>query len=195
MQAALRRLVRFCASGNLSRLLVLLIAPFFGLPLLPPLQLLWLSLVTDGLLGLGMSLEQPQAVMDRPPERWDFTRDLGFQVIGISLLTAALGAVAFFGGRAEWGSVIFTFLAFAQISHFLVFRPLRMPLLSLGLLALVFALQLAALYFSPLAHFLGLAPLSPFDLSLALMGGVLVFAALESIRRALRKMEALPQRA
>ncbi|HEY6074465.1 MAG TPA: hypothetical protein VIV15_14020, partial [Anaerolineales bacterium] len=108
---------------------------------------------------------------------------------------AALAVVAAFNGPAEWSGVIFSFLTFAQISHFLAWRPLRLPLPSLGLLALVFALQLAALYFSPLAHFLGLAPLSTLDLSFALMGGVLVFAALESIRRALRKMDNLPHRA
>ena len=44
--------------GNLGKLLAVFAGPFFGLPLLfDPFQLLWLNLVTDGVLGLGIGVE------------------------------------------------------------------------------------------------------------------------------------------
>jgi Ca2+-transporting ATPase len=132
--------------------------------------------------------------MYRPREKADFTYSAAWQAVGIGLLTAALPILAYFTGRAAWESVTFTFLGFAQIAHLLAARSRRIPFLSFGLLALVFALQLAALYFPPLAQLLGLVPPTSLDLSFALVSGALVFAVLESVRRALHRMEALPRR-
>ena len=65
----IRKFVRFSVAGNIGKVLVMLIAPFLGKPLpLLPLQLLWLNLLTDGLLGLGMGVENPEAdTMKRAP--------------------------------------------------------------------------------------------------------------------------------
>jgi Ca2+-transporting ATPase len=49
------RFIGFSVSGNLGKIMAVLLLPFLGLPNpLTPLQLLWLNLLTDGLLGLGM---------------------------------------------------------------------------------------------------------------------------------------------
>ncbi|MDX5347335.1 MAG: HAD-IC family P-type ATPase, partial [Hymenobacteraceae bacterium] len=65
----LLRFIKFSLGGNLGKVLVMLVAPFFGMLIaLRPLQLLWLNLLTDGLMGLGLGMEPSEKdVMNRPP--------------------------------------------------------------------------------------------------------------------------------
>ncbi len=193
----IRKFVRFSVAGNLGKVLVMLLAPFLGKPIpLLPLQLLWLNLLTDGLLGLGMSVEKAESdVMQRtpePPGQGVFSKGAGFQVLWVGTLIGALGlalgAWYYFSGRAEWQTMVFTFLAFAQLFQALASRSARDSLFKVGVLSnptlaglalLVFVLQMVVLYVPVLAGFFGLKPLSLCDLSIALAGGVVVFAALE----------------
>src|SRR5581483_11527533 len=65
----LRKFIQFSIAGNIGKVSVMLLAPFIGtaVPLLP-LQLLWLNVLTDGLLGLGLGVEQAErGVMKRAP--------------------------------------------------------------------------------------------------------------------------------
>ena len=88
----LRRFVKFAVAGNIGKIAVMLLWPLvfylFGLPLtaavaLLPLQLLWLNLLTDGLLGLSMGAEPAERnVMQRPPhnpQEGIFAHGMGFQ--------------------------------------------------------------------------------------------------------------------
>ncbi len=65
----IRRFVKFSIAGNVGKVIVMLFAPLFGISVaLLPLQLLWLNLLTDGLLGLGMGMEPAdRRIMQRPP--------------------------------------------------------------------------------------------------------------------------------
>ena len=72
----LRRFVSFAVAGNLGKIIVMLGWPipflFAGSDTTAiaflPLQLLWLNLMTDGLLGLSMGVEPAEkTVMQRPP--------------------------------------------------------------------------------------------------------------------------------
>jgi P-type Ca2+ transporter type 2C len=73
----LRRFVSFAVAGNLGKIIVMLGWPIPFLVsasnsgtaiALLPLQLLWLNLMTDGLLGLSMGVEPAEKrVMQRPP--------------------------------------------------------------------------------------------------------------------------------
>ena len=75
----LRRFVSFAVAGNIGKIIVMLGWPIPYLiaggevdaaVALLPLQLLWLNLMTDGLLGLSMGVEPAEkAVMQRPPHR------------------------------------------------------------------------------------------------------------------------------
>ncbi|MGE5251861.1 MAG: cation-translocating P-type ATPase [Bacteroidota bacterium] len=196
----IRKFIRFSVAGNLGKVLVMLLAPFLGKPIpLLPLQLLWLNLLTDGLLGLGMSVEQAERdTMKRPPyspKEGVFAGHAGVQVIWVGALIGALalglGAWYYFAGRAQWQTMVFTFLAFAQVFQALASRSSRDSLFRLrvmsnrtlaGLAALVAALQLAVIYVPFLAGFFDLKPLSLCDLSIAIAGGVVVFAALEAAK-------------
>lgn len=64
----IRKFIRYTLSSNTGELIVMLIAPFLGMPLpLVPLQILWINLVTDGLPGLALALENGErGIMERP---------------------------------------------------------------------------------------------------------------------------------
>ena len=81
----IRKFIKFSLAGNLGKVLAVFAAPLLGLPLLfSPFQLLWLNLVTDGVLGLGMSVEPAErGAMQRPPHKPSegvFARGLGGQI-------------------------------------------------------------------------------------------------------------------
>jgi Ca2+-transporting ATPase len=193
----IRKFVRFSVAGNIGKVLVMLLAPFLGKPIpLLPLQLLWLNLLTDGLLGLGMGVEGPERdTMKRDPyspKEGVFSRGGWLQVswIGglIGALALALGAYYFFTGREEWQTMVFTFLAFAQVFQALASRSSKESLFKIGVLsnpmlaaiaALVVVLQLAVIYIPFLSGFFDVMPLSLCDLSIAAGAGILVFVAME----------------
>ncbi|CAG0989143.1 H+-transporting ATPase [Anaerolineales bacterium] len=197
----IRKFVRFSVAGNIGKVLVMLLAPFLGKPLpLLPLQLLWLNLLTDGLLGLGMGVENPEAdTMKRPPfspKEGVFSRGAGVQTIWVGALIGALalglGAWYFYAERPEWQTMIFTSLAFMQVFQALASRSSKDSLFKLGVLSnpllagmalLVVALQMAVMYIPPLAGFFEVVPLSGCDLSIAAGAGVLVFIVMEVEKR------------
>ena len=201
----IRKFVRFSVAGNIGKVLVMLLAPFLGKPIpLLPLQLLWLNLLTDGLLGLGIGVEKSESdTMQRPPyspQEGVFTRGTGLQVVWVGALIGALalglGSMYYFTGREQWQTMVFTFLAFAQVFQALASRSSRDSLFKLGLMsnpllaalsALVVGLQLAVIYIPFLAGFFGVKALSLCDLSIAMAGGVVVFVALEVEKRFQKK--------
>ncbi|MBI5298347.1 MAG: cation-translocating P-type ATPase [Chloroflexi bacterium] len=193
----IRKFVRFSVAGNIGKVLVMLLAPFLGKPIpLLPLQLLWLNLLTDGLLGLGMGVENAESdTMKRPPyspKEGVFSRGAGVQVIWVGALIGALalglGAWYYFRGLEQWQTMVFTFLAFAQVfqalasrsskDSFLKLRLMSNPLLA-GMSALVVALQLTVLYVPFLAGFFGVVPLSLCDLSIAIGTGIILLVVME----------------
>ncbi len=203
----IRKFVRFSVAGNNGKVLVMLIAPFLGKPLpLLPLQLLWLNLLTDGLLGLGMGVEQPEHdTMRRPPyspQEGVFSRGAGIQTLWVGALLGAiglgLGAWYYFSGRPEWQTMIFTSLAFAQVGQALASRSTRESLLTLGLTsnplllgmsALVLGLQLVVLYIPPVSLFFSVTPLNLLDLGICVLAGLVVFAAIEIEKQIRRRIK------
>jgi Ca2+-transporting ATPase len=193
----IRKFVRFSVAGNIGKVLVMLLAPFLGNPIpLLPLQLLWLNLMTDGLLGLGMGVETPEKdTMNRPPyspEEGVFSRGAGWQVIWVGLLIGALalglGAWYFFTGREEWQTMVFMFLAFAQVFQALASRSAKESAFSMKassnpllfwMMLVVVALQLAVIYIPPVAGFFSVQPLGLADLMISVGAGFLVFVAME----------------
>jgi Ca2+-transporting ATPase len=197
----IRKFVRFSVAGNIGKVLVMLLAPFLGKPLpLLPLQLLWLNLLTDGLLGLGMGVENPEAdTMKRAPfspKEGVFSRGAGAQTIWVGVMIGALalglGSWYYFTDRPEWQTMIFTSLAFMQVFQALASRSNKESLFKMGLLSnpllagmalLVVALQMAVMYIPPLAAFFEVVPLSGCDLSIAAGAGALAFVVMEVEKR------------
>jgi Ca2+-transporting ATPase len=207
----LRRFVKFAVAGNIGKVLVMLCWPLLfvaaGLPIetavaLLPLQLLWLNLMTDGLLGLSMGVEPAEKqVMQRPPHRPTdgiFAGGMAWQTVwvGIAIGALALGAGFWYyiQGLAQWQSVMFSALAVLQVFQALATRSNRESLFSIGVfsnrgmwavIGLLVVLQALVLY-TPLAGLLGLLPLTAGDLLFCLALGLLLFALIEAEKWVLR---------
>ncbi len=203
----LRRFVSFAVAGNLGKIIVMLGWPIPYLlaggeidsPVaLLPLQLLWLNLMTDGLLGLSMGVEPAErGVMRRAPHRpgetlWAGGLGRSTIWIGIFIGVVSLGIGFWYKetDQVEWQTMMFTTLAFMQVAQALGTRSPTESLRSIGLLTnpvmlaiagLVVALQLAALY-TPLREFLKLESMGAADLAICFAAGVAMLAALEATK-------------
>ena len=185
----------------------MLLSPFLGGPLpLLPLQLLWLNLLTDGLLGLGLGLEPVERnVMRRPPQAPNegvFARGMGRHILWVGLMIGTIGlGVGYWHwsrGYESWQTMLFTTLAFAQVAQAFGVRSARESLRTLGVLsnrplaalaALVVALQLAVVYVPFLQEYFRTVALSSTELvtSVALAG--VVSLAIEAEKGTLRRRE------
>ena len=193
----LRKFLKFSIGGNIGKIMVMLGGVMIGMsaPLLP-LQLLWLNLLTDGLLGIGLGVEPAERnVMERKPfspTASIFSDGVGAQIAGIGLLigviSLGMGAFHYRAGDDDWQTMMFTTLAFCQVWQALGVRTggdslFRAGLLSnkplLALALLVVLAQLAAIYVPFLRAFLRTSPLAPGDLLLCLTAGMLVFIGAE----------------
>ena len=199
----IRRFVKFSIAGNVGKVLVMLLAPLLmgagAAVALQPLQLLWLNLLTDGLLGLGLGVEPAEKnTMRRPPRNPQaglFSDGLGVHVLWVGVL---VGVVALLVGWAyfdpanpadrTWQTMIFTTLAFLQVGQALASRSGSESFFALGagtnrtllaLATLVVALQLLVLYAPFLEQFFQIVPLASRDLLVAIAVGSIGFWAIE----------------
>jgi Ca2+-transporting ATPase len=201
----LRRFVSFAVAGNLGKIVVMLGWPIPYLitggevdaaVALLPLQLLWLNLMTDGLLGLSIGMEPAERnVMRRPPHQpaaslW--AGGLGRQTLWIGgfIGAAALGVGYAYheSGQPQWQTMIFTTLAVLQIFQAIGTRSNLESVRTIGwatnpvmvaIAALVVALQVAAVT-TPLRSFLELEPLEPLDVAISVGLGLGLLAAIEA---------------
>lgn len=202
----IRKFVRFSVAGNIGKVLVMLLAPFLGKPIpLLPLHLLWLNLLTDGLLGLGMGVEKPEpGTMKRKPynpSEGVFSRGGGFLTLFTGILIGALalgiGSWYFFTGKPEWRTMIFTSLAFMQVFQILASRSESESLFSAGIFTnrvlvlmvfLVTALQSMIIYVPVFRDFFDIRYLGLFDIAITVVSGVIVFVSIELFKKVLRSV-------
>jgi len=201
----IRRFVKFAVAGNIGKVGAMLLWPMLsaaaGAPpgsavALLPLQLLWLNLMTDGLLGMSMGREPAEEnVMARPPNppRAGLFTGTGWHVLWvggfIGATSLAVGAWYYGRGLEQWQTMIFTTMGLTQVFHALVTRsayrsifrmsPVSNPLLLL-IVPLVVAMQLAAVYLPFLREvLLQLVPLSGPDLAVSAAVSASLLAAVE----------------
>jgi Ca2+-transporting ATPase len=196
----IRRFVKFSIAGNLGKILVMLAAPFLGINVaLEPLQLLWLNLMTDGLLGLGLGVEPAEkGVMTRPPRSPQaslFHGGLTAHIVRVGVVIGIVGllvaGLAFEPGLPEansWRTMLFTTLAFLQVGQAIASRSSQESIFTLGwrsnltlfwLALLVVALQLLVIYLPGLRDFFTAVPLTLTQLLICLGLGSLAFWAIE----------------
>jgi len=193
----IKKFVKFSVAGNIGKVLVMLVGPFLGnaIPLLP-LQLLWLNLLTDGLLGLGLGLEPAEKnIMKRPPcspKENLFSRAVGIQMVitgtAIGLVSLAIGMWYYHTGDPKWQTMIFTILAVAQVFQALASRSLTSSFFKtgitgnrilLGMIISVIVLQLIAVYVPSVSYFFRTEALSAVDLAVCAAAGAAVFSCIE----------------
>ncbi len=193
----IRKFIKYALGSNIGEILVMLVAPFLGMPLpLLPLQILWVNLVTDGLPGLALTFEKAEAnTMRRPPynpKESIFGQGLGR---GILLIGAMLGVVtlgvgywAYATGQAEWQTMAFTTLTLAQMGNVMAVHSGRQPAIKSGLFSnrlllgsvvLTFALQMAVVYVPFLQPIFETHPLSLGQLGVTLLATLVLFLAVE----------------
>jgi Ca2+-transporting ATPase len=208
----LRRFVSFAVAGNLGKIIVMLGWPIPFLVsgsdagpaiALLPLQLLWLNLMTDGLLGLSMGVEPAEKrVMQRPPHSPSdgiWANGLGRRTawVGavIGVVSVGLGFVYYAADLEQWQTIMFTTLAFMQVGQAFATRSSAESLrtigwrsnpLMLGIAAFVIVLQLLAVY-TPLRDFLDLQTLSLVDLVVCASAGVGLLALVEVVKAVHRR--------
>ncbi len=200
----LRKFIKFSLGGNIGKILVMILGVFCGMPTpLLPLQLLWLNLLTDGLLGVGLGMEPAEhGVMSRKPfspKAGIFSQGVGGQTVRIGLviglISLALGLWYFKQDHAHWQTMLFNTLAFAQIWQALGTRSgadslFRAGLFSnpvlLGLVCSVALLQGLAMYLPFLQRYLQTSPLSLTELALSCGLSFVVFVYAECEKLFLR---------
>ncbi len=201
----IRKFVRYVVTTNTAEVLTLFLAPFLGLPMpLQPVQILWINLVSDGLPGLALSAEpvdrDAMQRPPRPPRESLFAHGLGYHVIWVGLLMAAVTlltqAVSIEVGDGHWQSITFTVLTLSQMGHALAIRSETESLFTQGLLSnrpllgavlLTFVLQLAVLYLPWMNAIFKTAPLSAVELLAAVLLSAVVFWAVELEKLLIRR--------
>jgi len=200
----LLRFIKFSLGGNLGKVLVMLLAPFLGMVIaLKPLQLLWLNLLTDGLLGLGLGMEPAEKdVMERPPRKKDASILAKRQLLHVTWSGALIGAMslamgAYYFDPAQpddpyWQTMVFATLGFAQIGHAIGLRAQGHNMFSLTsnplfsfLTLLTLGLHLGAIYLPYLDKYFMLIPLELGDLLISCSFGLVLLLGvrLENILR------------
>ncbi len=200
----IRRFVTFSIAGNLGKVIVMLFAPLIGITVaLLPLQLLWLNLLTDGLLGLGLGMEPAEKdTMAQPPRSPKAQILSGSVNVYIGLVGLLIGVIALALGYLyydpatptdkTWQTVLFTSIAFMQVGQALASRSshtslftlgIRSNPLMIGLIILTIGLQLVAIFTPALEDFFQVNPLSLSEMAVCVASGLVVFAAIEFRKR------------
>jgi Ca2+-transporting ATPase len=204
----IRKFIKYTLSSNTGELAVMLLAPFLGMPLpLLPLQILWINLVTDGLPGLALAVEQGErGIMKRPPyepQESVFSRGVGTQIILIGILMGAISLAIGYGFWLEdhdgvWQTMVFVTLVMSQMGNALATRSNRESIFSIGLFSnrlmvgavlLTFVLQLMLIYVPFLQNVFGTVALSAGELAIALVASAVVFVAIESYKWNVRRLD------
>ena len=193
----IRKFINYTLTGNAGELWVILLAPFFGMPLpLIPLQILWVNLLADGLLALALSVEPPEReIMHRPPRRPTesiFSRGVGRGIIWVGMLLGIVLLVVAYHywstEQANWQTMVFTTLALSRLGLAETMRSERDSLFRIGLLSnkpllgavvLTFTLQMIVIYSPILQPIFQTTALSIKDLAISMGLATIVFWAVE----------------
>lgn len=193
----IRKFIKYTMTSNAGEVLVMLLAPLFGLPLpLTALQILWINLVTDGLPGLALSIEPTEKdTMKRPPidiRKSIFADGMSMHIGWVGLLMGLVSlSVGFWGwqtGNPYWATMVFTTLTLSQMGHALAVRSDKQSLFTQGLfsnklmvgaVALTFGLQMMITYWAPMNDIFKTQPLPLKELSISLGLSLIVFIGVE----------------
>jgi Ca2+-transporting ATPase len=183
----IRKFIQYTLTSNAGEIWVMLLAPFLGMPLpLLPIQILWINLVTDGLPGLALGVEEGErGTMRRPPyppKENVFARGMGRDIMWIGflmgLITLGVGFYYWQAGSPVWQTMVFTTMVLSEMGYVMAIRSNRDSLFQIGIFSnralvaavvLTVALQLAVIYVPFLQSFFKTTSLAPQDLLISLV--------------------------
>jgi Ca2+-transporting ATPase len=139
--ANILKFITYSISANCGTLVLIALAPFFGLPLpLVPIQILWLNLLCDSFPGLALAVEPVERdTMRRPPVNpasGVFAEGRGWFMAryGIIIGAMALGLQSYaMSSGLAWQTTVFTFLILSRMAVALSVRSRHLSLLQVGL--------------------------------------------------------------
>jgi Ca2+-transporting ATPase len=196
IHASIRSFLRYGLAGGLAEVLVILMAPFLGMPIpLTPAMILWINMVTHGLPGVAFGTEPlDPRLMHRPsppPTRSVLDRTLARQVAAAGALTGAVsllagGFVSGIGGDLR--TAVFLCLGIAQLGIALALRAPRRGVgwhdRGLELAVLVAgACQLAGVLLPGLRDLLGTVPLAGPEVAIVLLLAAVPGLVVSGVRR------------
>jgi len=161
----IKKPVNYLVSCNIGEVVAVLISELMNLPpIMKPIQILWINIVTDTLPAASLGLEPPEPdIMERPPRKREERILSGRRLSGLSALGLLIGfmTTAIYNdyllsfGVDVARTMAFTFFVFSEILLALSWRSERFPLHYIGLftnkpllLSMLgaFIIQLLALY-------------------------------------------------
>lgn len=199
----IRKVVKYLISTNTGEIITILAALILlpGIPLIfTPVQILWVNLVTDGLLDKFLAMEpKEKGVMDQPPRKPKekiINRDMMINIVYVGIFMAAGTLWLFISGynngdlqRAQ--TLAFTSIAMFQVFNVLNCRSRKTSFFKIGLttnkyllagIAASVSLQVLATLLPPLQTALGTTALSIWDWLLIILVSSSVFVA-DEIRK------------
>ena len=201
------KFIKYILAGNFGEIWVIFLAPLFGLPLpLLAIHILWINLITDGLPGLALAAEKPEAtIMSRPPIPTDqkiLNATLMFHVVWVGFLIGSLS----FGMQVwtlthniqNWQTMVFSVLCFSQIWHVMAIRSSYASTFKIGFfsnkamvaaISIAVILQLLIIYIPFFNRTFQTNPLSTFELLLTVLVSSTVFWLVEAEKFLKRKNE------
>ena len=193
----IRKFIRYAVTTNSAEVLIILMAPFLGLPIpLLPTQILWINFVTDGLPALALTAEPAErGVMHRPPRPVNeslFSHGMWQHMIWVGILMAALTlaaqAWAQHSGSTHWQTMAFAVITLSQLGHVMAIRSEKESLFTMGVFSnkplilavlLTFVLQMATIYLPAFNAIFKTDPLSMLELGVCIALSSVVFIAVE----------------
>ncbi|MEM2099407.1 MAG: HAD-IC family P-type ATPase [Candidatus Bathyarchaeia archaeon] len=202
----IRKVVKYLVSTNTGEIITVLAALVLlpGIPLIfTPVQVLWVNLVTDGLLDKFLAMEpKEKGVMERPPRKPKeriINRDIMLNIAYVGVFMA-IGTLWMFitgynsGGLQRAQTLAFTTIAMFQVFNALNCRSRTVSIFKLGLttnkyllggIAASVSLQVLATLLPPLQIALGTISLSYMDWLIIILVSSSVLIA-DEIRKLVR---------
>ncbi len=193
----IRRFVKYIMACNSAEILLIVVAPFMGMPIpLLPIHILWINLVTDGLPGLALANEKAEADImkrpPRPPSESMFADGVGLHILWVGVLmagiTLAVQKYAISENSTHWQTMVFTVLLVSQLGHVLAIRSDKQYIFKKGLFSnpplllavtATFLLQLVIVYLPSANNIFKTQPLTINELLLCIFLSAIVFHAVE----------------
>ena len=204
--ANITKFVHLMFSKNLGEVLTIFPAIAFGWPLpLLPLQILWINLVTDIFPGLALALEPtaPGVMQHRPHSSQSafFSRPFILLISWQGAMLAAINLFAYawalsrYGAGAHARTIALLVLVSGQLGHLFNCRSriksafegvTRNPYIWMAAGSMI-ALQLLAVYFTPLARVLDLVPPARVDWAVTAIAAVVPIVIVEVTKAIARR--------
>ena len=203
-----RKVVKFLLATNAGEILTLLAALAIFAPaglIITPVQILWVNLVTDGILDITLAMEPKERdVMDEPPRKTDariINKEILFNILYVAIFMAAGTLWMFYNANNNSGNLVyaqtlvFTTLAFFQVFNSFNCRSRTNSVFQLGFfsnpylfIAIVtsISLQIAAVYVPFMQNMLGTVGLQLQDWGLIILVTSTIFIA-DELRKLIRR--------